>query len=72
MKLYDKTHRCEGSLAHGVSIRRSTLDIPFTGEWSACFLDRTWGDVGCGGVYQLKYCPWCGAKLDKRINMEEV
>jgi hypothetical protein len=62
MKLFDKTHRCEESLKHYASIR-------FKEKWILYKLEYDW-ETGMDNhynkpIYEIKYCPFCGIKLNK-------
>ncbi|GHU66514.1 hypothetical protein FACS1894184_04680 [Clostridia bacterium] len=64
-KGYDKTHRCEGSLTARRSVRHSN-SFPNEGLWEAGDSNYSWGgEMNMGGIWEIHYCPWCGAKLDE-------
>ena len=67
----EKTHRCKGSVAAKVSIRKNAaisilFDAGIYSGWSLCFM-RYDTDYMCYHNYliaQIKHCPFCGTRLE--------
>lgn len=67
----EKTHRCDGSLRYGVSIRKNAASV-YWGEtgayhgWTlwdrACDLEYDCWHERCIGT--IAFCPFCGERLE--------
>ena len=60
------SHRCDGSLAAGASIRyeENFYDTPPKWYLKTYGINMDWDCVELESMTEIKYCPFCGEKLE--------